>query len=738
MAQRKRLRYVFGAGLAVVLFSFTSISSGQANPPEDLSVFSNWRMYAGAKNALYNDIAGRAYRMLDARERALAGLTTKAQWRARVAQSRARLRDAFGPFPARTPLNARITGSFEYRDVSVEHVTFESRPGFTVTGSFFKPAGSAGKLPAILYLCGHSDNGYRSDAYQLVILNLARKGFAVFAIDPIGQGERLQYFDPEKGKSRIGGPTSEHSYAGMQYLPTGHTLAMVRVWDAMRALDYLAERPDVDMTRIGAQGRSGGGTLSAYLGAMDDRVTAAAPECYITSFRRLFESIGPQDAEQNLLAQISSGLDHGDFLLARAPKPTLVVTTTRDMFSIQGARETVASVKPAFAALGDAGDIGMIEDDAPHQSTKLNRERVYAFFMKHLGVSGSAADETIPPIDAAKLRVTPGGQAALLPGAKTAHDFSREEGRVAIDALDRSRANAAAHRDKVMKAAPAFSGMRPDTAPLETVFAGRYVREGCSIEKYIIGADRPIPVPALVFVPDGAPGKTVKLPAVLWFNGTGKAADAAPGGRLEALARAGYLVLAADLPGIGELGGDSGGDSVIRGVNYNLVFGAQLVGGSVTGIQADAILRCLRALLTRADADPGRISAVATGIAGPALLHAALAEPRMASVALVNAPLSWESILDLEYYDQALGMTVVPSALTRYDLPDLMGNAAKRVLALDPVGGDGKSAPAELRDRTAKTVALVRGTRGGTCEIAVSESSGSADDMLREWLGKGE
>ena len=250
-----------------------------------------------------------------------------------------------------------------------------------------------------------------------------------------------------------------------------------------------------------------------------------------------------------------------------------------------------------------------------------------------------------------------------------------------------------------------------------------------------LGADRPIPVPALVFVPDGAQGRTAKLPAVLWFGGTGKAADAVPGGRLEALARAGYLVLAVDLPGIGELGGDSGGDSVIRGVNYNLVFGAQLVGGSVTGIQADAILRCLRALLTRADADPGRISAVATGTAGPALLHAALAEPRMASVVLVNATLAWESILDLEYYDQALGMTVVPSSLTRYDLPDLMGNtAANRVLAIDPVGGDGKSAPAELREKTSKTVALVRGTRGGTCEIAVSGSSGSAGDMLNKWL----
>ncbi len=113
---------------------------------------------------------------------------------------------------------------------------------------------------------------------------------------------------------------------------------------------------------------------------------AAAPECYITSYRRLLESIGPQDAEHILLSQISNGLDHGDFLVARGTLPTLVVTTTRDMFSIQGARETVRSIvslKPARSVV----HLSMVEDDAPHQSTKKNREAVYAFFMYSLAAS---------------------------------------------------------------------------------------------------------------------------------------------------------------------------------------------------------------------------------------------------------------------------------------------------------------------------------------------------------------
>ncbi len=278
--------------------------------------------------------------------------------------------------------------------------------------------------------------------------------------------------------------------------------------------------------------------------------------------------------------------------------------------------------------------------------------------------------------------------------------------------------------------------MHPDTAPLETVFAGRFVRDGYTVEKAIIGADRSFPYPRLCFVPTAVPGDG-EHPAILWLGGAGKAAEFRAGGWLEALARAGYLVLAPDLPGIGELGGDSGGDSVIRGVNYNLVFGAQLNGGAVIGMQADAILRCQRMLLARVDADPGRISAVATGAAGPALLHAALTEPRIRAVALVGAPLSWESILDLEYYDQALGMTVVPSALTRYDLPDLMGLMdSRRLYVLDPVGGDGAPSPADLRRRHKDSRARAGNTRG-RIRITVSGPSRTADDCSGNGWGRG-
>jgi cephalosporin-C deacetylase-like acetyl esterase len=184
-----------------------------------------------------------------------------------------------------------------------------------------------------------------------VILNLVEKGFIVLAFDPLGQGERLQYPDAETGKSKMGGSTKEHSYAGIQTLLTGTSLTDYFIWDGIRVLDYLETRKEVDMKRIGMTGRSGGGTQTAQIAACDERIYAAAPECYITSFKRLLQSIGPQDAEQNPYKAIAKGFDHADYLHIRAPKPALMITTTHDFFSIQGARETFAEVQKSYAAL---------------------------------------------------------------------------------------------------------------------------------------------------------------------------------------------------------------------------------------------------------------------------------------------------------------------------------------------------------------------------------------------------
>lgn len=714
----------FAAIAAVLLSAFPACAQ------DDLSILKSWRMYSDVENALYNSIADEAYRLLDERDSRLATLHTAKEWETYIDGVRTGLKRAFGPMPAHTPLNARTTATFEHEGITVQNILFESRPGFHVTSSLFRRSDLAEKkLPAILYVCGHTNDGYKSTAYQQVILNLARKGFAVLAFDPVGQGERLQYWDASAGKSIIGGPTAEHSYAGMQFLILGRTMAMVRLWDAVRAVDYLVSRDDIDPKRIGVQGRSGGGTMSSYMMAMDDRIAAAAPECYITSFRRLIQSIGPQDAEQNLLSQIADGLDHGDFIFARAPKPTLIVTTTRDMFSIQGARETVQSAVPAFTALGSPGSIAMIEDDAPHQSTKFNRERVYAFFMKTFNVEGSPADEDIPYIDPLKLQVSESGQ-VVTSGSRNIHDIVLDDAAPVFDALRKARGSAVETRKSaVLASSKALSRYRDPAVIGDAVFAGRLQREKYSIEKYILDPSGKLPIPALLCIPKGGG----RYPAVLLVSSAGNAVEGKPEGFASLLAENGYCVMTVDIPGFGELTGNvHGDDSVIRGVSYNLVFGAQLIGRSITGIQAESIVDAARWLASRKESASGGIIAVSCGITGPALMHAMAFEPSIRSAAYIDSPVSWEAIVKERFYDQAAGSTVVPSALTAYDLSDILGIAAPRdILLLDPAGGDGKPAIPQLKADVEKTVGPYYGSSG---HFKTASSSGM-DDRNRQLLG---
>src|ERR1035438_8676258 len=111
-------------------------------------------------------------------------------------------------------------------------------------------------------------------------VNLARNGIVVLIYDPMGQGERLQYYDEQKKASQVGGPTAEHSEANVAALAIGDGIARYMVNDAMRAVDYLTARKDVDGSRIGALGCSGGGTVTAYFAALDDRVKVAGRACY--------------------------------------------------------------------------------------------------------------------------------------------------------------------------------------------------------------------------------------------------------------------------------------------------------------------------------------------------------------------------------------------------------------------------------------------------------------------------
>jgi len=702
----------------VFLFFKSDFSAAQE---ENLNVFSRWIEWSDGKNMLIHHLNKQAFGYLDLRDREILNLKTKVDWLKRQKKVKNIFMEIVGPFPEKTPLNPRITGVVKKDGYRIEKIVYESMPNFYVTGCLFIPDGIVGKRPVIIHVSGHSNEAFRSIPYQTLIHNLVKKGFIVFAIDPIGQGERLQYYDQEKEASAVGGPTGEHSYVGNQCFISGVSLSRYFIWDGIRGIDYLLTRSEVDPERIGLTGRSGGGTQTAYIAAFDERVRAAAPECYITGFRRLLESIMPQDAEQNFYHGILNGITHADLLEVRAPKPTLIVTTTRDYFSIQGARETFREVMKTYKAFGKEENLGMVEDDNIHSSTLKNREAVYAFFQKSLNLPGSSIEEDVEILKPEELNVTTTGQISTFLNGETVFSINEKETQKLIEKLEESRRNIQGHLNEVQRKAKELSGYVAPSIKNETIFRGRYRREGYSIEMYALQGEGNYVIPLLVIVPDGSG----KFPAVIYIHPGGKSAEASPGGQIEELVKKGFIVVAPDVIGTGETEDKS------QSTNYAAV----LIGRSIVGIQAGDIVRVVNMLKNRNDVETEKIGAVAIDEMCPALLHASVFDKSICGIALVGSPISYKSIVMNKFYEFSFSCAVA-GALTAYDLPDLVGCIAPRKIFLTELKNQMKQpASRELIEKELKFPRSIYSFKNSIENLKITDySSYDNIDSIIDWL----
>ena len=312
------------------------------------------------------------------------------------------------------------TGRIEDADYSVEKLVYESLPGYLVPALLYRPKGVAGPLPAVLSPCGHSAIGKAAQDYQILHINLAKRGFVVLTYDPVGQGERSQFWDPEGRRSRFDLACGEHAVIGNALYLLGTNLARYRIWDGMRGIDYLASLPEVDPKRIGCVGNSGGGTLTAYITALDPRVAASAICCYITTLPRRManriEEDPSSDPEQDLFGFVGEGIDHAGLLALCAPRPTLIGSARFDFFPIEGARESFAEAKKLYEAAGFGDRIAQVEVPEKHGLTRPLREAVYGWFGRWLAgrddpaAVREVAARTRPPEE---LRVCADGQVNL-------------------------------------------------------------------------------------------------------------------------------------------------------------------------------------------------------------------------------------------------------------------------------------------------------------------------------------
>lgn len=331
----------------------------------------------------------------------------------RIQAMRAAFAASIGPLPYNpgTPLNARVTGTLVEDDLVVEKVIFTSRPHVYVTATVYVPHDLELPAPAILFQPGHAANGKAHPQYQQVARTIAAHGMIVMLMDPPGQGERLNYFIEGEEKPRIGGAVPDHDQFGTLFYLAGRNPVACFLADAMRAIDYLQTRSDVDPMRIGATGSSGGGTMTSVLAAIDPRVQAAAPGTFISTHDAISVGAAGQDIEQMWPGTLAAGFDHHELVTCFCPKPYMILAVDADFFPIEGTYEVFEHAKRCYQIAGRPDAVQLTVDRSTHMFTLPLAKAAGRFFAEAFRLPAKDVDiSNVPTLTEKELSVTAKGQ----------------------------------------------------------------------------------------------------------------------------------------------------------------------------------------------------------------------------------------------------------------------------------------------------------------------------------------
>jgi cephalosporin-C deacetylase-like acetyl esterase len=651
-------------GTGVLAISCAILAAGQSNN--------------GARQQLIETLDQIASKQLDTRTRKVAAIQTRIAFDQRKAQVRAKILELIGGLPEhRGPIAVKEFGSLTGDGFRVEKLAYESLPGLWVTANLYIPAVGDGPFPAVLLAPGHEATGKQSQ-YSFGG-NFARSGIIALAIDPLGQGERLQYFDPAKKASTIGGSTGEHGEANVPAMLIGEDVARYFVNDSMRGIDYLVSRQDVNAERIGALGCSGGGTSTAYLAALDDRVKVAGIACYITSFKELLPSAtGVQEAEQSIPHFIEQGLDFPDYVELFAPKPYAVISTMADMFPFEGARQTVEEAKGVYKLYGAEDHLQWITGPGGHGNLGPISPAILGFFVHYLN-NGPAGDATFTPLriqNPADLLCTPTGQVAtsigdMKTGGETISSIIRAH---AAQVLPKTRPSSTELAEDIRGLAGVVA--RPSKVPPPAAILMEQIGLHSSQIVSLQGENGEIHGSLAI------PESTGRKPAVLIVDSeSGKLTD-----EVDRLVKSGHLVMVVGLTP--NPPGAEGLKSPYLGAFNLLGLRALLVGKSIMGMRIDDTIHAMDYLATRSDVDPASITVYGNGAMGAVALHAAALDSRIRRVVIENTLTSYRMVLD-EPLHRNLSEILIPGSLRKYDMGDLLLAVGGRVTVINPQNASG-------------------------------------------------
>lgn len=561
-----------------------------------------------------------------------------------------------GEMPERTPLNAKITGIVQRNGYRIEKILFESRPGMLVTGNLYLPDEKRfpAPHPATIEVCGHSRAGKNSPKYQRMAILLAKNGVAAFVVDPLGQGERLQ--SPEED-SNLGSPVGNHLRQGVLAVLLGKNLASFEIYDAMRAIDYLATRSDLRKDGYGALGNSGGGTQSVFLAALDKRITATATSCFLSSLREQTMWRLLADSEQLIFGQLADGFNHASYPLMNG-NFVMMLGRRDDMIPYSGTLATARLLRDVGRNLGRDSWYSFVESPGPHGYNEKLMRASARYLTERLRGETAIFDE--PEFDSAKqdfgpdaeeLLVVPKGGVRKSEGFKSFYSYLLDDLNSAIAA--RAPMTRSALAEKVRK----LADIDESRVGERKVVSESVLSDGTRVARTVYEIADGYMMPVVELVPENA---KKYQPLVLVIDG--------PKTNCAALVHANRnrAIFIPDLSACGEIGATRHhyacphDDEEMAKMLY-------ITGSSLVGRRAGEIIALGKEAKRRFGKNP---TVVSTGRLAVPVAHAMAAEPGLfAGHEFVDPPASWED--SVRTRARALYSTAVHGALLHYDWVDL-------------------------------------------------------------------
>jgi dienelactone hydrolase len=652
-----------GWGEAMILF-FVFFWSANAFSQKHYNCL-DWKTNATANTFLVQKM----HDQYDQRRKEFArALTSKKSVREYIQTVQKNFSHILGNFPVRTPLNATVAGTLHRDGYRIEKVIYESFPNHHVTANLYIPNGQ-GRFPAALLFCGHENESKATISYQKTAILFATNGFVVLVIDPISQSERFQLMDND-GKPLTRGGTTAHTLLNEESNLLGTSTPADELWDNMRSLDYLETRQEVDTSRIGCLGNSGGGMQTIYFAGYEKRVKVFVPCSYLANRERTLEISGPADGCAQIPGEGNEHLELSDFLIASAPKPVLILAGRYDFIDYTGTLVAYRELKKIYAALDQPEKVSLFTYDDGHGISKPKREAAVTWFRKWLYHDSTKITEgNIETLPEKELFCTKTGQVNW----NFANEVSIPQRNLQLfDKLEPGRENfLKGDLGFIRKKIAQLLAIDLDNKKINVENKGDVKNGDLIFNELIIRSKDQIPLPVLELSSSNQkPGKIV-----IWLNEKGKDELADSTSLMRSYLKDNDAVYLCDVSGIGETTDDPGfNDKKFYNKEYRNAMLAMHIGMPMVGIRTEDILTLIDFINSKQEYKGVPIVINASGITTVAAIHAALFCSSINELNLYNAISTFRTILE-NPAEKNWYSYVIDDVLKYYDLPDLVSIA---------------------------------------------------------------